>query len=382
MNSATFGSVLDRNRGIGPGFDWLRITLAALIAATHINSVVPVNVVYFEFPPVVHFGILYAFFGLSGFLISGSAMRLSLRNFLINRSLRIIPALAVDILLCALILGPIFTTLSLMEYFADPLTYRYFLNILGVISFHLPGVFANNTTDVVNYSLWTVPFEILCYVFMGIFVVLGLLYRPTVIFIIALFWIIAGVAILSIGPITTYGLVAKIIDHAFVLKGSRLLVAFFLGVVAYLVRHRIPYSPKLFIFLIVFCIFIGEYLLKKEEISYPVMSLILAIPFIYITVFIGVSDIWTPQIIKRGDYSYGIYLYHWPIMQAMVIILPPLGSSLSYFALSFPLVVALAIFSWHCIEKPVLNQRRRFSFVAKERLAEANSAKGLAQKSL
>ncbi|MGO7338439.1 hypothetical protein AB9E32_34680, partial [Rhizobium leguminosarum] len=47
------------------------------------------------------------FFSLSGFLIAGSAQRLSLRNFLINRGLRIVPALAFDIVFCSLI-GKIF----------------------------------------------------------------------------------------------------------------------------------------------------------------------------------------------------------------------------------------------------------------------------------
>ncbi len=60
------------------------------------------------------------FFALSGFLITASAQRLDLANFLLNRALRIVPALAVDILICALHYRPVPSpTLPLGEYFTD-----------------------------------------------------------------------------------------------------------------------------------------------------------------------------------------------------------------------------------------------------------------------
>ena len=69
----TFGSRLAARGGFGPGFDWIRIVLAVSVAATHINSIVPPAAGHFSLPPAYHFGILYAFFGLSGFLITASA---------------------------------------------------------------------------------------------------------------------------------------------------------------------------------------------------------------------------------------------------------------------------------------------------------------------
>ncbi len=69
----------------------------------------------------------------SGFLIAGSATRLSLGNFIINRGLRIIPALAVEIVLSALVLGPIFTALPMSDYLSSPNTWHYFTNVLGII---------------------------------------------------------------------------------------------------------------------------------------------------------------------------------------------------------------------------------------------------------
>src|SRR3954463_10343097 len=159
----TVGSVLDRRGGLAPGFDLLRIVLAVSVVVWHGRAIVNNEITRVDgFFELGSYGIIAAFFGLSGFLITGSALRLRLRDFLLNRALRIIPALAVEIVLSAVVLGPLFTDLPLSGYATDPQTYRYFANILGLIIHPLPGVFAHNPTDVVNGSLWTIPHEIDC----------------------------------------------------------------------------------------------------------------------------------------------------------------------------------------------------------------------------
>ena len=73
-----------------------------------------------------------AFFALSGFLVTGSALRLRATvPFLTFRFLRILPALFVEVTLSALVLGPLFTRLPLAHYFSDPQFMRYFGNIAG-----------------------------------------------------------------------------------------------------------------------------------------------------------------------------------------------------------------------------------------------------------
>ncbi len=100
----TLGSLLDRNKGLGPGFDFLRIFLALAIVAWHSR-----NVVYWTSDTLTtetpfwfgEYCLVPIFFALSGFLVAGSGMRLTLANFLVNRGLRILPALALEILFSA-----------------------------------------------------------------------------------------------------------------------------------------------------------------------------------------------------------------------------------------------------------------------------------------
>jgi peptidoglycan/LPS O-acetylase OafA/YrhL len=119
------------------------------------------------------------FFALSGFLIAGSADRLNLRNFLINRGLRIVPALAVEIIISALLIGPVFTTYPLPTYFKDAVFWHYFTNIFGWIQYQLPGVFLDHSSSgVINQSLWTVPFEVDCYALISGVIVFRLGRKP------------------------------------------------------------------------------------------------------------------------------------------------------------------------------------------------------------
>jgi peptidoglycan/LPS O-acetylase OafA/YrhL len=105
------------------------------------------------------------------------------------------------------------------------------------------------------------------------------------------------------------------------------------------------------------------------------LRLILLPALTYITVFIGLTNIPIPKFLKRGDYSYGVYLYHDPILQSIISIFPaicmiPKTGAAFTFACGIPFVFLMASFSWHFIEKPILALRKKFSFVAKTRLEE------------
>ena len=173
---ATFGSVLDENNGFGPGFDFARVFLAFNVLGWH--SVLVAQGTYGSALEgagwILNYSVLPMFFGLSGFLVAGSAQRLDIRNFFINRGLRIFPALIVEILLSAVVLGALYTTLPLAKYFTSGAFFTYFENIVGLVRLQLPGVFLHNPNDnVVNASIWTVPYEMACYGVMGALIVSG-----------------------------------------------------------------------------------------------------------------------------------------------------------------------------------------------------------------
>jgi peptidoglycan/LPS O-acetylase OafA/YrhL len=105
MIGRSIGGFLDRNQGVGPGFDFLRLALAISIVVYHSFDVTHGPDASSGLAWLFIESLLPMFFALSGFLVTASAQRLSLSNFLINRGLRIFPALLVEIIFSAVLLG-------------------------------------------------------------------------------------------------------------------------------------------------------------------------------------------------------------------------------------------------------------------------------------
>lgn len=385
----TIGEKLRRRKGFGPGFDFLRIALAICVVAWHQSYIVAGTLPgsidadrtwLIWFPG---YAILVMFFALSGFLIAASGMRLSLGNFLINRGLRIVPALAVEVVLSAFILGPLLTQIPIRTYLADFHTYIYFTNIVGWVHYFLPGVFTQSPAPEVNSSLWTVPFEYTCYGVMACLIVLGLLKRPAVVLACAAVFVAIGVGLdlagLSSPPTPSVVGVASpqqglLGASLFLGRGSRLLVSFLLGVATYLYRDRLPYDRRL----LAACLTVGALaavLGPAPWMSLPLLNAIVCPALAYITAYAGVSDMPRLPLLSKGDYSYGIYLYGFPVQQAVHAAVPR-SSAFLQFAVALVAISLLAAFSWHAIEKPILTLRRRFSFVARERLAPSDPRSG------
>jgi peptidoglycan/LPS O-acetylase OafA/YrhL len=164
-------------------------------------------------------------------------------------------------------------------------------------------------------------------------------------------------------------LVAQTLGPIFIDRGSKLYVAFLLGIAAYLYRDRLPYSWRLFGGCVVFCAGISLFR-PAPWMTAPLLNLVVAPVAVYMTVFIGHTRIPRLPILGSGDYSYGIYLYGNPIQQAVRAALPWTNTAWLNLLFSVPLIIAFAAFSWHCLEKPLLRLRRRFSFVARVRGVE------------
>lgn len=106
------------------------------------------------------------FFFFAGLYIAKSCeTHQSPAHFFCLRCQRLIPELALVTVACAFIIGPIFSTYELRDYFLQPATYTYLLNAFFIPIHNLPGVFLDNPYGpVVNGSLWTMPIEFFCYV--------------------------------------------------------------------------------------------------------------------------------------------------------------------------------------------------------------------------
>jgi peptidoglycan/LPS O-acetylase OafA/YrhL len=280
------------------------------------------------------------FFWISGFLVTMSyARRQSAKDFLLARVLRIFPALIVCVLASTLLLGPLVTTLSAAEYFAAPATWDYLShNIrLNDIQWTLPGVFTGNSrAGIVNGCLWTLPGEIRMYEYVLILGVLGLLRSATG------FW--CGLVLLAC-------LVAGWPETIWLqLDDYREFAAFFVGGAAcWFHRGRIPVSTAVLLVLLVTAAVL------HDSTAYPLL----------LRLCIGYATLWLaygarlPKVDRIGDYSYGIYLYGFPMQQLVALWFPAWGPWTSLL-LSLPLSLACAVVSWHAVEKPAQDLRRRF----------------------
>lgn len=158
-------------------FEFLRIFAALAVLISHHFPLS--NLGEPSIPGVISLGgvAVMIFFSISGFLVTQSW--LSDRNafrFLLRRFLRIWPALTMVVFLSVFVLGPILSSLSISEYFLHKATWDYLKNILMKIHFLLPGVFTDKPGGAaVNGSLWTIPFEVRCYIALGILGALTLL---------------------------------------------------------------------------------------------------------------------------------------------------------------------------------------------------------------
>jgi len=371
----TFGSRLAEHNGVGPGFDAMRIVLALSVLFIHTGLLWPPNPAVLVAPIVpfaplqqwaFDFAILPMFFALSGFLVAGSADRLSLGQFVVNRGLRILPALAVEIGLSALILGPLLTVYGIWQYLTDPLFARYFLNIVGAIQYELPGVFLSNPQPhIVNGSLWTVPHEVTCYAVLILCIATGLYRHRLLMLLLTLALFATSILVFLCGRFGIALPAQDALTHLFVTRGAaRLVPLFLLGILLYQYRDRVPYRFGYAMAAIAAYVAIAAFG-APEWITNPLFAFASAPLFVYVVAYAGLSEKLVLPFISRGDYSYGIYLYGYPLQQAMIQTMPWIDNRASFFLASVVAAGLMAVFSWHMIEKPVLRLRRKFSLTAR-----------------
>ena len=346
LSGETVLSIMERNRGSGPGFDWVRIGLSLAVILLH-----SFHTSYgYRFSNSLADGaagpffaaILPMFFGLSGFLVAGSALRTrNLKIFLAFRVLRIMPALVTEVTLSALVLGTLMTTFALRDYFSDVRFFIYFGNIVGWVHFYLPGVFVDNPrSGIVNQNLWTLHPELISYAVMAAMMVSTIVYKRIYI---TIFWALATIILFAIN------LQTSIFEPHGTYPGKILVYFFVTGIVAFHWRDKIVIN-KLYPLL---AIVLAYFLYWQHNTTF-----IIQFPLIYLTLWLGMQAFPRIEWLQRGDYSYGLYLYAYPVQQTLVSQFVWSREWYINFALTVPITLAIAMLSWHFVEKPALSLKR------------------------
>jgi peptidoglycan/LPS O-acetylase OafA/YrhL len=137
-----------------------------------------------------------------------------------------------------------------------------------------------------------------------------------------------------------------------------LVYAFALGSLAYVYRYSIPVHVGGCIASFVIAILILQ---PEDHRLAP-----LAVPFIvYVTACLGMWRLPLLALLKRGDYSYGIYLYGFPITVLLFHFVPAVRSVWLLPPVAVLATLAVAVGSWHLVEKPALGLRKRLFKKAK-----------------
>lgn len=249
------------------------------------------------------------------------------------------------LVLTAAVLGPLATTLAVGAYLTDAATLAYVPRNLSLYFLQpgLPGVFADNPYPVsINGSLWTLVYEVACYGGVMLLGLAGILRsRWQTLAVLGLFF--AGYLLLFATP---FGAMAPGRVKALASLG----LPFAVGTGFYVWRDRLPLHPgialalagltalvfptplgrPLFVVALSYAVFVLAYLPKGRLLAYN----------------------------RAGDFSYGLYIYAFPVQQLVMHLAGPVGP-LGNIALALPATLALAAVSWFWIEQPALALAKR-----------------------
>jgi len=295
--------------------------------------------------PELNFGYLgvACFFVISGFLVTQSWLsRPHVVPFLAARVLRIYPALLGAV---ALTLALAFASSALggVAFLGDPQTLDYILHVAPgwEMKYRLPGAFpANPIPHDVNGSLWTLPVELRLYLAVLIAGVAGLLVRRLV-------WLATLGVLLALFvlrpdsfPMPPYDSVTR-----------TLVLLFALGSLACVWRDAIPVSLAAAAIAVALVI-VNPAGLARGALFAPLL--------VYVMLVVAYHPRLKWAAFNRvGDYSYGVYVYSFPIQQTLLDRIPGL-EPLPLFALALPATLAVAALSWHGLESPALGLKSRF----------------------
>ncbi|WP_150464660.1 acyltransferase family protein [Francisella sp. XLW-1] len=290
---------------------------------------------------------LAMFFSISGYLISYSWDRdPSFKRYFARRSLRIFPALIIMLLITTLLLGPIVTTLPISEYFSSSITWYYILNNSFLhIQYYLPGVFENaHVKNAMNGSLWSLPVEFFCYILVA---AIGFIFRKKAKYLALLLLIITIILTLAWDHLFKSQIVFYYTDvHSAVIVSC----FFWMGATLHHFKLNKLFSFEGFVIGLLIIIFMYQF---NNNILNEILKIII-LP--YLVLAFGFSNANKLSIFNKADYSYGIYIYAFPIQQSIIYIFPNLSFTM-YMITSAFCTLAMSVFSWHCIEKHILKYK-------------------------
>lgn len=328
-------------------FDFLRFFFAANILLAHLSELSQNKDLLFlsilSYPNIAVKG----FFVISGFLVTKSYVNTpSLTQYYIKRAKRILPAYVLVILLSVLILF-IFSSYDFIAYFSNTNTYKYLgWNLIFMNFIHpcLPGLFSNNLICSVNGALWTLKVE------EGFYIILPFIFY-TIKKVKKLFLILVSIYILSVA----YWIVVNYYFSNPVLARQLpgYMSYFVIGIFIFLnLESVMKYKKMILPFSIL--VSVGYYFFSFITIAlYPAAFGCIIIIAAYNLPFFNNFG-------KYGDFTYGLYIYHFPVIQ--VFRQYDLFEKYNAIIMAIAVIIVtflFAAFSWFFIERRFLDRFKK-----------------------
>ena len=325
-------------------FDFLRFLFSFLVIIGHAILLCGTTEFRNEFFASMPNYSVFSFFVISGFLVYSSYERLNnTKKYFSNRMKRILPAYLFVVLFCSFFLFA-FSNVGFREYFSKEWLQYVGVNIV-FMNFLKPCinyVFAENSTCAVNGSLWTIKVELMFYVFVPfLFLILKKL---------SLFYKNIFLILLYLLSLAYFHIVMNTIDNYVIAKqlpGS--LTYFVSGILLYLNLNFFRKNIKFFLVPAIIIIIL-EKIYLNTNILFPFALGVVIIWFAYL-------DLPLKNFGKYGDFSYGMYLLHFPIIQIMI---QTKMFEYHFFVglfLSTVITIITSVLLWKFIEKPFLQKK-------------------------
>jgi peptidoglycan/LPS O-acetylase OafA/YrhL len=350
----------DEQRHRQNNFDLLRLVAAILVVVGHI-----------EYPYFGHkadwFSIVSGqqsggglgvsiFFVISGYLVTQSRQRsASVASFALKRALRILPAVAIWILVLAVAIYPL-TDMALSDYVFSKQMLGFLLNML---------ILPNNScvapivTDFVygcglTGATWSLTYEVIMYAMVAALGFAGLAFQRG-------FLIAALVALLVafmrdvLYPLGEFSINVQGINLFLFIphRGLPFIALFIVGALLNFIPAQILRRPS--VLAISAALYIGAF--YTNPVNFVVVQTLV---FPFIVLWFGLRRFRLASIVDRvGDLSYGVFLYHWPVMTLVWTVFHNRFSPLTMALLVAMITGAAAYLSYHLVEKPALAFKRR-----------------------
>jgi peptidoglycan/LPS O-acetylase OafA/YrhL len=296
------------------------------------------------------------FFAISGFLITASWLsNPRVRDYLAARALRILPGFYACLAVTAFVIAPIGVwvqggSVSKLLLSGAPLEFVLENSAVALVKFDIGGTPRGvPVSGLWNGSLWSLVWELMCYLVVAGIGIVGLANRR---------WVSPAVLALAVlgatmlPPVTfSEGLSRQQGDAriALLMLACRAAIMFSAGALLYQWRDVIPARWSLVAVSVV--IVLASSLL-------PDYRLVAAVPLAYAVIASG-GMVHNKRCKLRTDLSYGVYIYAFPIQQLLAIYGLIWLNPVVFFVVSTTATLPLAALSWFLVERPARSLKYR-----------------------